>query len=236
MKNWFFVSLAIVFAMSIEGFCESSEANITAREYIMINLGENCSARGALEAVDIKQESYPFDSCIVPFHALIKCLEEDFQDYTNPEYFIPYIDNQSPINKYGVVLAHSFPLVSVGKKENGEDVLVMDPKWRDVLSIVEEKYERRITRFRQACTSSKKVCFFRYLDIDYAKADQLSNLLHKCYPNLDFLLVCVQNISSDRERQRDWNLPRVKNLYFNTSAVSPHEEWTRIFQDANLIN
>ena len=55
----------------------------------VINLGENCQARGVLESMGLKQESYPFDSCIVPFDALFKSLQEDFQDYTNPDiYFL----------------------------------------------------------------------------------------------------------------------------------------------------
>ncbi len=209
------------------------EAQEPALESIMINLGENCSARAALEAVGIKQESYPFDSCIIPFDSLILTLADDFNHYTNPDYFTPYIDEQSPINKYGVVLAHNFPLVCIGKKPNGEELWVMDPEWRKFLPDIQIKYERRINRFRKACLSSKKVCFFRYLDINYSKAKQLSELLHVLYPHLDFVLLCVENQS--HPFARSWHLPRVKNYYYNTQAPLPVEEWKRIFREALLL-
>jgi hypothetical protein len=206
---------------------------IEAQEYIIINLGENCSARAALEAVDIKQESYPFDSCIVPFSALIQTLQDDFNHYTNPDYFTPYIDNQSPVNRYGVVLAHNFPLICIGKKASGEDLLIMDPQWREVLPDVQAKFARRIARFRDACHSFKKVCFFRYLGISYSEAKQLSELLTTLYPNLDFVLICVNNSSSSHDPS--WNLPRVKCYSYNTTALSALEEWKRIFIAAQLL-
>lgn len=212
------------------------ELGTTKNGDIIINLGENCSARGALEAVDIKQESYPFDSCIVPISALINCLLDDFSDYTNPEYFVPYFDQQSPINKYGVVLAHNFPLVAVGKKENGEDLLVMDPQWRDVLPTVQEKFIRRANRFRAACYSDKRVCFFRYLDINYQSAEILSHLLHLRYPTLKFFIMCVDNATTSKVNEEDdWHIPRIRHFYYNVNASSALEEWMRIFQKAGLI-
>jgi hypothetical protein len=142
------------------------------------------------------------------------------------------INHQSPINKYGVVLAHNFPLVCIGKKANGEDLLVIDPEWRTILPSVQEKYARRIARFRAACHSLKKVYFFRYLDINYQQSKQLSDLLEALYPQLDFVLICVNNSSSLTPY---WGLPRVKNYHYNTQAPSSIEEWRRIFTDASLI-
>lgn len=217
-------------------FSDSTDPSVTAKDYIIINLGENCSARAVLEGVQIKQESYPFDSCIIPFQGLIKCLEEDFQDYTNPDYFTPYIDKQSPVNKYGIVLSHSFPLTVIGKKENGDDLLILDPNWREVLPTVQEKYKRRITRFRDACRSNKKVCFFRYLDISPNGAKQLSQLIKTIYPNLEFVLVCVENTTSSSTRK---SLKRrdsgIRYYYYNVDEKDALEEWKKIFQDAGLI-
>jgi hypothetical protein len=203
--------------------------------HILITLGENCTATAAIENMHLRKESYPFEFCITPFDALYSCLEDDFRHFVNPDYFTPYIDFQSPVNKYGICLAHSFPLLTIGVDKDGQEKRILDPEWRRVLPEVQAKYDRRITRFRQACTSGKKVYFLRYLGIEKNGAERLSNLIHARYPFLDFILICV-NHQASRAHNQNWNIPRVKNYYIDgTVPKGDLAGWERIFKDVGLL-
>lgn len=194
---------------------------------IIITLGENCSITAALETIGLKQESYPFEANITSFQALYDCLLDDFQEFTNSDFFIPYTDLRNPINRYGIVLAHDFPLISLGFIN---EKLVIDPNWRNVVPRIQAKYTRRINRFREACLSQRKVYFFRYLGINRAQAAALSNLIHTAYPELDFTLVCVTH----GENTGNWEIPRVINFYRNLK-INDFVDWQRICHDLELI-
>lgn len=185
-------------------------------KFIIISIGEDCLVTSALETHGLRRASSPFEFCITPCEALYKCLGDDFKDYVNPDFFTLYFDKQSPVNKYGIVLAHNFPLVSLGQNKKGEEIHALDPEWRKRLPAVQEKYQRRTNRFRSACTSGKKVYFVRYGNINSQWARKISDLLHAQYPDLDFDLICILNHSSPLDVER-WNIPRVKNYYVNPS-------------------
>jgi hypothetical protein len=183
----------------------------------IISLGQNCRASELLILFNLKKHSYPFEWKITSFEALYDCLKDDFNDFANPNYFVPYFDQRSPVNKYGIVLAHDFPIVVLGIDKDGKEKTAIDPNWMELLPEVQEKYQRRIDRFREACLSKKKVFFIRYGGIVKEQAKQLTQLIAAKYPCLDFTLMCF---TSESEKH-PWNIPRVKN--YKIKAVAPHE-------------
>lgn len=202
-------------------------------DFIVIALGESCGATAALEAFDLKKASYPFEWCISEFEHLYNSLKNDFHDFTNPLYFTPYVDNRSLVNKYGIVFAHDFPIVSIGKNETGEEKFVLTPNWQEKLPAMQAKYQRRIDRFHAACTSGKKVYFVRFLGILPEWADRLPRLLTTLYPDLDFTLVYVRVAPP---HLGTWNINKTKNYYIDTTIpLTDIEQWKNIFLSAGII-
>ncbi|MBI5274765.1 MAG: hypothetical protein HY860_06925 [Chlamydiales bacterium] len=207
------------------------------KDYIIITLGENCVVTGSMELLKIKQESYPFEWNICSFSSVYECIKDDFKDFTNPDYFTPYIDNRSPVNRYGICLAHNFPIVLVGINKEGIEVYKLDPNWRHYLPAVQEKYQRRIDRFRHACLSDKKVFFIRYPGVSKVEATQFSKLISSLYPDLDFTFLSV-NINPIPPREKEqWNIPHVK-LYYITPSTSEKEctQWKEIMTNVGVLH
>jgi hypothetical protein len=200
----------------------------------IITLGENCRITYVLISLNLKQESYPFEWKIVNFEALYNCLEDDFYHFSNPDFFVPYFDQRSPVNKYGIVLAHDFPVVTLGFDENGNERTAIDPNWLQLLPEVQEKYRRRIDRFHSVCLSNKKVFFVRYLGTTKRQARNLIKLIASRYPHLDFTLLCINH---GTDKAVPWKIPRVKNYNINASTeFSEPDKWREIFVDAGLIS
>ncbi|MDR3550949.1 MAG: DUF1796 family putative cysteine peptidase [Candidatus Babeliales bacterium] len=202
-------------------------------DFIVIAMGESCGVTAALEVFDLKKASYPFEWCISNFEPLYNSLKNDFHDFTNPVYFTRYIDNRSPVNKYGIVFAHDFPVVENGVNAQGQKISMLDPNWPALLPAVQQKYQRRIDRFHAACTSGKKVYFVRFLGITSEWAERLSKLLSSLYPQLDFTLICVR---LKPPYIGTWNINRMKNYYVDTTATGGDaSEWRKIFLDLGII-
>jgi len=225
----------LIFSLLISCFSlkTGEEVHEVYENFIVIALGESCGVTAALEVFDLKKASYPFEWCISNFEPLYNSLKNDFLDFTNPAYFTPYIDNRSPVNKYGIVLAHDFPIVSAGLNSAGQEYFVLDPNWPSFLPAVQQKYQRRIDRFHAACRSGKKIYFVRHLEIMEDNAALLSRLLSELYPDLDFTLICVRLCPP---HLGIWDVPRVKNYYVDPLAPGGEvNEWKRIFIDAGII-
>jgi hypothetical protein len=201
-------------------------------DVIIIPIGENCRISYILIDHNLKQHSYPFEWKITSFESLYICLIDDFYEFSNPKYFVPYFDQRSPVNIYGIVLAHDFPVVTLGFDQNGKELTAIDPNWMQLLPEVQEKYQRRIERFRQACLSEKKVVFIRYLGISKEEAQKFVDLIGSTYPKLDFTLICINH----GVEKTSWNIPRVKNYTIDLSSEELEEDqWKVIFSDAGLI-
>ena len=228
-------------------------------KFKVINLGENCSSRAVLERYGIKEESFPFDSVITPIDSLLQCLRDDFANFVTPEHFKLYFDKHSPVNKYGIVLAHSFPIIDLQDNTpqlTCEQIFKMSgmvpydvkhtlehdkvqrprqmisPKWREILPEVAEKYRRRITRMRECCQGEGKVYFFRCNDLSKETAIQLVSILDRLYPRLNYTVIAVCN-RPDSVCEK-WNIPKVKNYVVNVHNQGD-TEWHRIFQDSISI-
>jgi hypothetical protein len=207
--------------------------------YECISLGESCTVAAALEAFELRNAAYPFDWTISFYESLCNTLEQDFEDFLNPTYFSIRPDNRGIINKYGQIFVHDFPtynyLGDFEKEENPINGDVLHPDWIQFLPQVQEKYNRRIQRFRSICNSNKKIYFIRHMGIiDQDQACRLRNILKTAYPNLDFILVIIGNNSYFAE---PWNEPNIRNYYLGNPAVwNDVAEWKKIFIDLGLIS
>jgi len=221
-----------VFVLMIFLFC-----GVIHSAYECIGLGETCTVAAALEVFNLRNAAYPFDWIISEYRSVCNILEEDFQDFLNPDYLSIHPNFHGVINKYGLVFVHDFPTVGYTGELNidaplNEDIL--HPDWINALPEIEKKYLRRIERFRHACMSNKKIFFIRHQGIkSVQEACVLRNILKKSYPNLDFILIIVGNDSSFAE---PWDEPNIKNYYLKqTSVWNDVNEWATIFKDLGLV-
>jgi hypothetical protein len=202
-----------------------------------ISLGEVCTTGAALQAFDLRNVAYPFDWVISPFLALYSVIFNDFKDYLNPEYFTIREDFRGIMNKYEIVFLHDFPTIEyVGNNILEEDIInthILSPDWLDSLPFIQEKYERRINRFREKCNSQDKIYFFRHVGINRENAIELRNLIESTYSNLDFVLVIVGNNPAYAE---PWREQKIRNYYLNDTDVwNDVREWQRIFNDLGIL-
>ena len=206
----------------------------------MISLGAVCSTVAAFKAFDLRKEAYPFDWIISRFSPLKETLNDDFKDFLNLAFLGMRDDYRAIVNKHGLQFVHDFPTIEMeytpaaieNADEIGEQKLAHN--YLSFLPEVTRKYERRIARFREACTSNSKVYFFRHFGIDSKEEAQIiCNIIKQQYPSLDFLLIIIGNNSSF---DIPWNLPNIKNYFLNDSKVwNDVAEWQRIFSDLSLI-
>jgi hypothetical protein len=75
-----------------------------------INLGPDCYLAGILKDYNILSDRSPFDSVITNHKSLCDCLNDNFEKFYDIKYFKLYFDKQSPVNYYGIVIAHNFKL------------------------------------------------------------------------------------------------------------------------------
>ena len=222
----------IIMAMSL--FCCFSINSM----YECIGLGEVCTVAAALQRFELRNAAYPFDWIISHYPSLISVLENDFQDFLDPEYLSVRDDNKGIINKYGLVFVHDFPTNHyVGDVETQDNPIaesVLHPDWIRFLPEVQRKYERRIQRLRDIVNSDKKVYFIRHGGIRSAQeACVLRDILKKLYPTLDFTLVIV---GYDSSFAQPWGEHNIRNYYLSMAqAWNDVAEWERIFIDLNLI-
>jgi hypothetical protein len=204
--------------------------------YECISLGEVCTTAAALEAFELRNAAYPFDWVISPYESLCGVLRQDFKDWLNPAYLSIRDDHHGIINKYGFAFVHDFPTINyVGDPQNELPLNgdVLNPNWIDFVSDVQQKYGRRIQRFRDVCASNKKIYFIRHGGIrSREEARILRNILKTAYTTLDFTLVIVGN---DESFTKPWKEKNIKNYHLKKTAVwNDVAEWKKIFFDLGL--
>jgi hypothetical protein len=168
---------------------------------IAISLGYNC--RSASIAIENgwrtrKIDGYktcPFDMCIAPLESIIQCIEDEFKDFTNPEYLclqnVPSdilhsaTDEELIYNtKYNIVFLHESPghadLYSKESWPTGKYHFV-DNDWK----YFRERYSKRIENFRGYISSGNSVHFVIGSN---DSLEELESLLYKKFPKLDFSL------------------------------------------------
>ena len=193
----------------------------------VINLGPDCRLTGILQFYKYLGPRSPFDSVITPHNSLIDCLDDKFKNFTNENEFKLYFDKQSPVNKYGIVLAHNFKVIDfkhniLNKSElfnkckeitkldiddldhayefytvNNSHQIILDFD-KTTLDIVKEKYNRRVNRFTDWMSSNETIFIFRQIS-NIKEAYEIKSCLLNNYTNNNFKLICISsNINYDK--------------------------------------
>lgn len=148
-----------------------------------ISLGYFCSTARELERLGLRSESSPFDWLITDFEGVILAIENNFDDFLEYKYLAQSRKNRAYYRntKYDFWFYHDFkPRVPLCEQ----------------LPIVQEKYKRRIERFKQSV--QEPTLFVRYIS-----DEQLVNGVSKelCYieENYESILRLIKSFNKDNE-------------------------------------
>lgn len=202
----------------------------------VISLGQACNVAGALRDNGLRMNAYPFDWTVSPFSALYNAINDDFEHFLQTgSLSIRVSDRYGIIDYYGFHFVHDFPANQPNDKfaeligENHVTGGIIVDNWREYLPSVQEKYYRRIERFKVACLGKETIYFIRYGDTSRSQAIQLRDLIANKYPSLEFILIILGRSS---EMHESWNLDKIQNYHLNENEP---REWAAIFQKLKFI-
>jgi hypothetical protein len=200
----------IFFIVCCSFFIHAEESN--QRKFdIAIGLGGRCQVAYNLQKNGLRQQAFPFDWLITPFEGLIRFLAYQGRGFTNKENFLFHITAYNVPTAvmdtmYGFCLLHDFDYSLIDGIPTVKRFHEVEVRNYDEIKF---KYDRRIKRFFEVLNSDKKVLLVR-LGITYHQAVFLDEFIHSHYPNLDYLILAVDD---SEEIKTDWGLTRVKNVY-----------------------
>ena len=183
---------------------------------LCISLGNSCAGALNLRNLGIRHVAFPFDWIVSPFEAIYNVLNDDFRYFLDD--LRPRPDQGGLIDHYGFHFTHDWPNNHSPQVQiYNEDLLpngTIFGSWKDAIPAVKQKYQRRIDRFRHACTSGEKIFFIRFEEYDLERHKELATLLRDVielrYPKANFELLLF---STNPKNSTPWNMTRVKNFY-----------------------
>ncbi|MBI2743534.1 MAG: hypothetical protein HYX48_06425 [Chlamydiales bacterium] len=209
---------------------------------LFVSLGSHCEVAVKLRENGLRLKAYPFD-WITTFDAkgFIQLLDEDFQHFVSEEQIIqhPYRPDYLENTCYQVEFRHEWPFL-----DHESSIL----RFVQQLSYIQNKYERRIDRFRQLASYPGKVFFIRtafdfendphsywaqerHARITKEEAEALKEALQRYFPSLDFTLVII---NYTEEYARDiTGVDRVIECKIRKS--DKHGDYRRLFEALNLF-
>lgn len=178
----------------------------TGKQIIGISLGMRCLSaelgvlRGLRGRKNGGYKTCPFDIMVSPYKGMIECIQNDFQDFMNPEYLtIQTYSNELLIRhtKYKFIFNHESPghsdLYLKQAWKNGKDHFVMDN-----YKLLIERYQARIENFRSYVNDPNVQIHFiiqRY----NSPPVEIEKVLEMRYPNLDFKIAWMGTVEKDLE-------------------------------------
>ena len=125
---------------------ENLEIENDNEDVLFISLGQQCGVAYNLEKCGFKEESLPFDWIRTPsFLSIVKLIENNFENFLNPEY-LEYNKN-TDIKYYFRNKLTRCEFVHECEETNFKEI--------------EEKFQRRITRFYNKIRQNNKIIFIR---------------------------------------------------------------------------
>ncbi len=207
---------------------------------VVISLGNACGVAGALRDYHLRQEAYPFDWIVSPFDAVCEMITTDFATFLDKE----ALEISNPTTVFdqvnGFKFIHDFP-THHGMNNTEHDPASTGPIRQDFLNYlpsIKEKYNRRISRFINALHGNDRIYLIRNRDVSIEQALMLCLLLEEKFPNLDFLLIVVDDENKITSKIDQVN-KRIK--FFYGSKYIQYEsnraivDWKKIFKKLNLI-
>lgn len=211
-----------------------SENSWLYKEKIAISLGCNCTSAGQLDNENIHYATFPFDWCITPVESIIKCINNDFNDF----FLIENLKYAGEGNKvleslYNLAIVHDFPFQHIGGF-----TFASTQEFKELImnhyDMVQAKFLRRIERFKQLSRYQGKMYFIRSLDITKHQAIELLEALNNRFRDQDFLLVVI---NQTEEFKDSWDIPKLKNFFVDdiVNKMFTPGLFTEVFKNVGLI-
>ena len=172
-----------------------------------LSLGQDCIPAVSLRNLGLRKEAYPFDWVLLHNDALITFLSNDFQDYhTNLAMnWNRWIKN----TKYEVEFPHDYDTTT-------------DEGWREQIQSVNEKYNRRIDRFRDLMKKDTPLIVFMSYDMYMSRV--IRSVIQEIYNRKNIYYIV---------KHKDTNIIEDDNIYpaidqtqtFDIGAWNSHELW-----------
>lgn len=212
---------------------------------IFVSLGAQCEIAISLRTAKLRQAALPFDWIqTVDTKRVAQILDEDFEHFLKDEDFIEHPTNPFVLeNKhYEIAMRHEWPFPSLEIPDQEDTSL-----YGCMLASVQEKYPRRIARFRQLKDYPGKVVFFRtphdfqvdpnpfwgeerHASITSEEARCLKEALDHYFPGLDFTLVII-NFSEVQGAPID----SIDNVFeYKIRKSHKQQDWKLLLQTLNL--
>lgn len=192
-------SLILIFCCIVSMYLRSLEA--VECPPLFISLGVSCEVAHECRSCGVRNRAYPFDWLLtLDPHGLVSLLQRDFEFFLKEDHLI--LNSRGFYDTfYNIEFRH--------------DLYSMDTSFEEYLPTLQEKYAKRIERFRQLALYQGKVYFFRSaypphypplttsesecFAITLSQAKALKEALYQLFPTLDFTLVIINysGISSD---------------------------------------
>lgn len=225
-------------ALSLLLLFYTSTAQSLARFTKIISLGCDCEVATQLNKYHLRHEAYPFDWIrTFVFNRLTQLIKNDFSHFLHAPLLVK--TQHTVVNKqYFIAFVHDFPTLQHPsyQKSDQEFTGIIVPNFLHFVPQAQEKYARRITRFKAALNSPGPILFIRSQYIQPADAAEFVQLISRLYPRLNFTLAVV---SSQQYPQEQWKIPHVTAIQKTRPAGKlwfSEDQWTEILKKLQLIN
>ena len=181
---------------NIEG--DSVDINEFNQQTLFVSLGSYCAPASLTRSCGHRKAAFPFDwNICLDGEKLIEILNEDFSNFLNEEYLIPF-GSPTLLNTY-----YHIEFVHDGNWDEKDFSFYME--------ILQSKYGRRIERFKNLKRHQGKVFFIRSayihsvedrhrfyrieenIEISEDYALRLCEAIRQYFPNLNFTLIIINN-------------------------------------------
>jgi len=164
-----------------------------------ISLGPNCQTSMSIQTIGYKTESYPFDWILTNVDVVLDCIENDFKDFLNKDF---YFKNEL-----------------IGHKKYTDNMFVH----RDPLFIDEDySYIKRcVDRFLKLYQSDDVIYFVYTAYSNAIETDKLLKLLNVlCNKNINSHLIVYNYVKSD---ETSYKIEKIEDVYCVTICLVYNE-------------
>jgi hypothetical protein len=208
----------------------------------VFSLGSNCEPAHQLRRNDAWHGRGPFDWMVTPFESISKIIDDEGRKLGS-SFVSTYNGTKAASADYGCVYFHEFPHTpdGLGFFFNAE-----------IEAACKSKMQHKWTTFNTACHTKQRVLFVRFRHVTdapgdefaagapfgFSKLNQLSNVIAKKYPSLDFGILFIHDVNDPINADAVLD-PRVSTRSLDISQGSSgngsDEDWDAIYHEFGII-
>lgn len=201
-----------------------------------ISLGSNCEAGFQFRRIGYDESSF-FRWTLSSFDSTYKLIQNDFQDVYLQENLVPVWDNMVEDSKYNISF-HS-QLLSNKDPETNQRYFLDNDNFDIIYQEEYLKIEHFIQKWFSLVQSEQYVLYIikQEKNSSRANAEKLLKLFEDKYPTHRYTIAYIQD---KQFYEGNWQLPKLKNIYFSRFApISQADDgeiadWDRLFQQFPL--